>query len=241
MKRTLLALGMLGLSGAVLATPVTYDFYGVNNSGEAAATMQIDIDASTNTLTAILNNVSPTSLIDGTGINSPGITGFGFDLNPDTLNWTSWDLKAKDSSGVEVDIDNFSGGNAMWLLTVGGNFNGIKVDYTPNTDNGVNGALYNPNAVTGFGANPYFTEAVFTMVFNETPTFDSTGLWSPFVRMQNVGVNGAGSVKLAGSNQCAQEPCGGGFNEVPAPAPLALMGIGLLGLFAARRRIVAGK
>jgi hypothetical protein len=90
------------------------------------------------------------------------------------------------------------------------------------TGNNAKGALYNPDAssLSALAAEPnFFTTAVLTMSFIPDPIFDIT---SPFVRMQNVGLDGEGSLKMT---------------PVPEPSTLLMLGSGLLGLgFLGRKR-----
>ena len=209
---------VFGVAGNVWATPFT--FSGSDNGGTGSATMYISILG--NTLTATLYNTSPTTLDVGNGINSPGITAFGFDLDPDSLILTSWELKAYSSGGSEVTIGKGVTDTWDWgLTTIGGNVNGIKVDYAPNTSNGVKGAIYNPDISSGQGAAPnYYSQATLTLNFDAVPSLNTTDADSPFVRMQNVGLNGEGSLKL----------------HVQEPATLFLLGSGLIGLAVFGRR-----
>jgi hypothetical protein len=103
------------------------------------------------------------------------------------------------------------------------------MDYLPHTAGGIDGALFNPdvlsdpnNTLPGGANDTYFTTAIFTMIFDGDP---DPALLDDFenyyVRMQNVGVNGEGSLKL---------------NPVPEPATMLLLGSGLLGLAGYGRR-----
>lgn len=198
-------------------------FEGTDMGGTGSATM--DISVSGNRVTVTVNNDSPTVLDDGTGYNAPGITAFGFDLdNIGTLSWTSWTLKAYDTLGGSLNpVD-----NEYWGLAQDGNTDGIRVDYAVYTTNGSKGALYNPSVapweskddVLG-GLPRYFTEATLIIEFDVEPTLDLSGEWSPFIRMQNVGLSGEGSLKLT---------------HAPIPSALLLLGSGLIGLVGLGRK-----
>jgi hypothetical protein len=226
-KLALLMFGMVlvcAVGSNAYALPFT--FSGSDYGGTGSATM--DISLSGNTVTAVLNNTSPITLDDGTGVNAPGITSFGFDLDPDNLSWSSWELTAYQvrgpNSGSLVTIGGSGTSTGDWELTIDGNTNGIKVDYVPNTLQGVQGALYNPDVESGEGALPnFYTEAILTMIFDVAPSLNIADMYSPIVRMQNVGSGGEGSLKLPGT-------------PVPEPSTILLVGTGLLGMIAFGRK-----
>jgi hypothetical protein len=190
-----------------------WTFEGTTEGGTGSATM--DFSISGNTLTVIVNNTSPTTLNSPlNGLNAPGITGFGFNLQND-LNVVSWELLADNSTTSTpnfIDIGSDSG-TGDWVL--GTFLAGITLDYLPQTDNGIGGALYNPAAKgsSALGATPnYFTEATLEIVFDGDPILELGSNFSPFVRMQNVGLNGEGSLKL-----------------IPEPSTMIISGLFLLG------------
>ena len=207
-----------------------FTFSGSNEGGTGSATM--DISLSGNTVTAVLNNTSPITLDDGTGVNAPGITAFGFDLDPldpnNLMTLLSWELTAypvsSPNSGNKPTTIGGTGITGDWELTINGNTDGIKIDYVPNTKQGVQGTLYNPDVVSGEGALPnFYTEAILTMTFDVVPSLNIADPNSPIVRMQNVGLDGDGSLKLPGT-------------PVPEPSTVMLVGAGLLGMIAFGRK-----
>ena len=227
-KLALLIFGMVLVCAVGLnAYALPFTFSGSDEGGTGSATM--DISLSGTIVTAVLNNTSPTTLDSGSDVNAPGITAFGFDLDPDNMNLLSWKLTAYQVSGPNSDSNLITiGGSAItegdWELTIDGNTDGIKLDYVPNTEQGVQGALYNPDVVLGEGALPnFYTEAILTMIFDVAPSLNIADMYSPFVKMQNVGLGGEGSLKLPGA-------------PVPEPSTILLVGTGLLGIIGFGRK-----
>jgi PEP-CTERM motif len=233
-------LGAAMLSAILVAAPahagVTYGFGGTSQGGIGSATMEFDVVG--NTLTVKIDNTSPTSLIDNSGANSPGITGFGFNLDPSTLVLGSWSLTAFTSTNVSTTIGTSAVCSGCdWSM--GTFLAGVSLDYLPSTGGQIDGALFNPLATSGLpgGQNSvFFTTATLTMTFNEVPSLNDSDVWSPFVRMQAVG-NG-GSLRLPGDPDCipSAENDFCGQQQIPEPSALALVSLGLLGVASLTRR-----
>lgn len=214
---------IIGISSS--ASALLYTFEGSDAGGTGSATM--DVSVSGNTLTAIIDNTSPTDLdgaIVGTGGNSPGITGFGINLDPDTLSLVSWTLTAYDTTSSLITIGSDTG---SWDWMMDTSHEGVIMDYLPHTVGGIDGALYNPlalldsnNTLPGGVNDTYFTTATLEIIFDGAPILLSD-FENYYVRMQNVGLDGEGSLKL---------------NPVPEPATMLLLGSGLLGLAGYGRR-----
>jgi len=231
----------LGPTGA--AAGVLYTFTGTSAGGIGSATMDVDIN---NTRILIkLNNTSPTTLIGGSGVNAPAITGFGLSFqNPNDFTLTTWDLFAFNASNVSVCIGSSApscSSTNTWVLEVPGPSQPLDLFSSTSPGSTVQGGLYNPTATAGLAALPnYFTEATFQiMLANVFAPPDILELFngqcnqghpcSPFVRMQNVGERGQGSLRLSP---------GGPFppNGVPEPGTLALLGMAIVAGVMARRK-----
>ena len=226
MKKAIMPLTMALICGfAMQAGALSFDFSGSDAGGTGTATLNFD-GSGTNTLTVDILNTSSLLLDDNSGPNAPAITAIGFEGTDPLPNLLSWSLVAKDANGNDVIIGNSAGtGTGDWELTIDGNVNGIKVDYIPNTTQAVQGALYNPdcgsdpNCATQLAALPnYFTTATLVLNFDGAFTPDFSVDDSPIVRMQNVGANGSGSLKLDGTP------------SVPEPGSWLLVSSGLVGL-----------
>jgi hypothetical protein len=230
MKKISLFAAFLFLALPISTYALSFTFGPISDEGgTGTATMDIQIDGST--LTASINNTSPVDLDGGSdGGNSPGITGFGFELDPETLALNSWTLSAFTNSSSVVTIGSNGVSGLDWVMD---NFlAGINIEYLPNNGGVADGALFNPsafsdinNTLPGGQNDVYYTTATLIMNFGViTPILNTDYEWSPFVRMQNVGIDGEGSLKLPGTS-------------VPDAAIMLLLGPSLiiLGLFSRKK------
>ena len=167
--------------------------------------LQIDIDNTSDN-----NNVGP-----GTYLNSSAITGLVFDITDDinALTVVSFlDGNGVDQSSaynVELDVNNnITPGNTV-------------VDLSIKTTNGINGGIYN-DANPGSNLNNVVPDiATIILGISDPNPWTLSSIENDFLRMQRVGYNGEGSLKIPG---------------VPVPAAVWLFGSGLLGLVGIARR-----
>ncbi|WP_289020591.1 PEP-CTERM sorting domain-containing protein [Desulfobacter postgatei] len=238
---------MLSVIESSYANSITYYYYtftGEDDGVTGSANMLIEISG--NTLKATLNNTSEVDQ-DG-GLNEPGITGFGVDLTPNTLNLSSWSLEAIASDGMTVTtLGNDAGTSSYWVMTKEPEkFDGVMLDYLPNNESGLSEALFNPDAygtsgLPGGSNTVFYTEAILSMTFGEDEDIlgviensDTVKNYSPFVRMQRVGEDG--SLKLAGTPTPYTPPPPPNTGVVPEPGTMILLGFGLISLAGIGRR-----
>lgn len=203
----LLLAAVAGVSNASIVR--TYS--ATNGSGELTFTdlgsnkLQIEIDNTSDN-----NNVGP-----GVYLNSSLITGFVFDILDDINVMTV--ASFVDGSGTDL-----SGAYSV-QLNVNNNITpgNTKVDVSIKTTNGVNGGIYN-FAKPGSDTNNAVRDiATIVLDITDPDPWVLGSIQNDVLRMQRVGPNGGGSLKIPG---------------VPVPAAVWLFGSGLLGLIGIARR-----
>jgi hypothetical protein len=205
MKKISLFAVFLLLALPISTYALSFTFGPVSDEG-GTGTATMDIEILGTDLTTIIENTSPVDLDDGSedGGNSPGITGFGFDLYPVNLVLISWELSAFTNADNELPSAPLGSSTIPGDWVMGDFLSGITLDYLPNNSGNADGALFNPEAFEDpnntlpSGSNAvYYTTATLTMMFDVVPILNTDSEWSPSVRMQNVGTGGEGSLKVS--------------------------------------------
>ncbi|MGV7224460.1 MAG: PEP-CTERM sorting domain-containing protein, partial [Nitrospinales bacterium] len=197
------------------------NYVGFNSGDTAVGSGSLNYDLAGNVLTVRVDNTSPLTDSGGNS-NSPAIVGFGFDTSNivsfGALNVKALGFVSGTGSGGITDISSF------WQVSKDSNLQGggggLTFDFVPNTTNGVQGGLINPNADGFTGRNLFETQAIFEITF--VGLAGDLSNWH--MRFRNLGLDGEGSL-----NNVPGAP-------VPEPATVLLLGVGLAGLFGFRRK-----
>jgi hypothetical protein len=251
-RQLLVALAAASLGTTASEAAVIYSFEGADAGGIGSATIETEVI--TNIFQVRIKNTSPTTLVGGSGDNAPGITGFGFSFE-NAVTIKSWDLFALNAGGFlgEIGVSGAACSDSNpWVMDLGST--NVPLDFFVSTCPGstVKGALYNPNAPTkALGGPPQFftgnpsgpfvdgKEALLRIFFDgAAPIVDvasaancgPNSLCSPFVRMQNVGDEGSGSLKLGPGGPLPPQ-------GAPEPGTLALLGMAIVAGALAKRKV----
>ena len=173
---------------------------------------------------------------------SPLITGVVFNVLQD-IN-TATVSSFTDGSGNDI--------SSFW--TVGVNVNNETTpgntvfDIAFETTNGVNGGIYNDGVATSLSGTMFPDIATLVLSVTDPNPWALQGIGSDSIlRMQQVGANGSGSLKIptsssSGTPSTGTPGTGTPGTGVPAPGTLSLLGLGMVGgLMAYRRRQVTAK
>src|ERR1035437_9626519 len=184
-------------------------------------------------ITGTFGTTSCTTVIAG-GVNcslgsfSAGLTGIGSTSSPNGLDLT-YDLinATAGTYYVEVSENNLSGSNLSWSELTNGNQNpGASTSVSAYVDPG-NGLFTGVNTLCNSGP-------ISTIVVAYSCSSATQSLGSPFSLTEEVAITVAPGT-IAGSSGDIQL----NRNQVPEPSSLVMLGSGLIGLVALRRRKLA--
>lgn len=177
--------------GAADAAVITRLFSGTANGGTGSGSLTFDDHGGGTSLTVRIDNTSPNVLNSGSGLNSSIITGWGFSVTPNLPTVTSWSVIAGNGTNLTSSY------SLSYNVSVGGYGGGgqLSVEDFTQTTNGINAGIYNA-ASPGNTANTFPDVAIFTLNFCAPFTLQQIDVAT--LRMQRVGTNGAGSLKLLG-------------------------------------------
>lgn len=234
-----LALAVTAVAPAKAVLITEYFYATTSDGGIGSAVVTINHTSGTNTMTVQIDNTTPNLTIGGQ-TNSSVITGFGFDMiGPASLpSISSWSLNAfnKDCAlnlpGCDsVDL------TSMYTRSYSSGFGGIfgpPMDYLFKASNGINGGIFNAASMGNITGNVYSDTGVLmsvlqktTLTINFASAFTLTSIPMASLRMQRVGINGAGSLKILATEEQIM--------SASEPGTLALFGIGLATIYMRRR------
>ena len=192
---------------------MNWAFNGTDNVSAAGIFTILDYDGSA---TGFLNlGVEITNTSSVTVDSNPRILSYGFNTNPDVTA-----LTVTDDSNTDVDI-----------------FVDSALDVTFPSFQTIDVCVFAQNCTGGAVNGGLASGQTDSMILSMTGDFSSSNTFyiSDFA-MKFQAIN---SYELPGQGECTQDCGPPPEGNVPAPATLALMGIGLLGFVATRRRRIA--
>ncbi|MCK5354922.1 MAG: PEP-CTERM sorting domain-containing protein [Methyloprofundus sp.] len=237
-QRIAIALILAVAAGSASATTIVREYVASSGCGEGIADEDCGTsggiitfeDLGGNQLSITFDNTTISN--GGSFINQAVITGLVFDILDDMTEVSVASFTDKD--GIDISSD--------WELELNVDNNitpGSTVVDVSFTTNGIGGSIYNfddsgTDPEVG-GAVPDVAVLVLDIIKPEEWILQANGVSGDILRMQRVGENGEGSLKIPGvpGPPIIPPPIPG----VPEPSVLLLMGAGLLGFFGARRKI----
>ena len=221
-QKAVLALALVALAGAANSIERLYGDNATNNgSGKVTYT------SLGQTLTIVFDNTS-VNTVEGSGDqNSSIITGLVFDIDAIINDISGFTFSS--SSGI---------GDLTSLYTVKFDTKSnivkgsTKVDLEIATISGANGGIYNSASAGDITGNVFPDLATLVLTISDPAAYTGlTSISGDILRMQRVGLNGAGSLKLPGYNDGEDPP-----SAIPEPGILSLLGLSLAGVAMFRRR-----
>lgn len=225
-QKAVLALALVAVAGVANANPITRD-YGDNDRDNGSG--QVTYSSSGQMLTIVFDNTSNNTVSGSTATNSSIITGLVFDIDAVVNGISSYMFSSSSGSG---DL------TSLYSITFDTKSNIVKgntiVDMEIATINGANGGIYNAASSGDISGNVFPDLATLVLTIDDPASYSGlAGISGDILRMQRVGLNGKGSLKLPGYD-------GGGGEEPPAEIPepgiLSLLGLSLVGVAMFRRR-----
>lgn len=231
---TLVAFGA-GTAGAAVVVSQSFFDTATQSGGVIKFT-----DLGSNQLEITIDNTSNNWDTGGGYLNSSVITGIVFNVQADISSISSWSLF--DGMNVDRTSDWDVGINVNNNITPGN----TVFDIGFNTDNGINGGIYNADA-PGTELNNAFKDIAKLILTIGTPSpWALTNIGSDSIlRMQRVAGDGELSLKIttsstSGGTSTTSSTSGGTSTSngtIPEPGTLTLLGVAILGgLFQYRRR-----
>lgn len=235
--KKLLSLFLLSFLCIIVSAGSSYaiPFYQVlSDNSIVSGTMDFSFDVDADTLTITVNNTTPTT-------TAAGITGFGFNMNPDLVSYLGdWSITAFEYDGVTQSFNEVILGQGYGFSTGPGSewemdhvLAGVTLNYLPHNGGNADGALYNPDVVSnavGYGLLPggqndvFYTTATLILDFaggGYDLVYSLPIVSDEFLRYQNAGNDGELSAKVS---------------PVPEPATVLLVSTGLLCLAGFRKK-----
>lgn len=233
---TLVAFGA-GTAGAAVVVNQSFFDDDSESGGEVTFT-----DLGGNKLEITFNNTSENWDTGGGYLNSSTINGIVFNVQADINSISSWTFV--DGDGIDRSSDWSVGINVNNETTPGKTVFDIAFE----TDNGINGGIYNDDKQGSELNNAFPDIAKLILTISDPAPWELTSIGGDSVlRMQRVGANGEDSLKIptttsstSGGTSTTSSTSGGTSTSngtIPEPGTLTLLGVAILGgLFQYRRR-----
>ena len=224
-QKAVLALALVALAGAANSIERLYGDNATNNgSGKVTYT------SLGQTLTIVFDNTS-VNTVEGSGDqNSSIITGLVFDIDAVINSISSYTFSSSAGTGDTGDL------TSLYSVKFDTKSNIVKgstkVDLEIATITGANGGIYNSDSAGDITGSVFPDLATLVLTIDDPASYSGLAeISGDILRMQRVGLNGAGSLKLPGYNDGEDPP-----SAIPEPGILSLLGLSLAGVAMFRRR-----